>query len=182
MEWLFAKITDLSEEEYESIYSELTMSRKAHVDRIKPKDGVRRSLLGERLARTLLNKWGADADIERDENGKPYSSKSPFFISISHCEDAVVAAISEEPVGIDIEKLKPVSDALIKRACNEAEIEFIKAAENEGEKSERFFSVWTAKEAYFKKSEIKLPSFLSVDTSSIDKKAFKIEEYFITIV
>ena len=67
----------------------------------------------------------------RDENGRPVVSRG--FVSISHSGDMVAVAISDTPVGIDMEEKTPRSDALWKRV----------GAENG-------YPDWCRKEAYVK--------------------------------
>lgn len=181
MEWLFGKITEIQEKEYEEIYSVLSQSRKAHIDRLKTSEARKRSLMGEGLIRRLLKDNGIEAKVERAESGKPYLKNCPYYISISHSDEAVVAAISEKPVGIDIERLRPVSERLIKRAAMAHEAEYIMEASGE-ERDRRFFEIWTMKEALFKKSDTTRREFLSIDTKGTPKESFIIEDYLITIV
>ncbi len=181
MEWLFGKITELQEKEYSEIYSKLSPSRKAHIDRLKTSEARKRSLLGEGLCRRLLENKGIEAEIERAEGGKPYLKNCPYYISISHSDEVVAAAISAEPVGIDIERLRPVSEKLIKRAALKHEADYIMEASGE-ERDRRFFEIWTMKEALFKKSETNRREFLSIDTKGKAKEIFLIEDYLITIV
>lgn len=48
--------------------------------------------------------------FSRNENGKPYLVSHPhIFFSLSHAVDCAVCAISDYPIGIDVEKIHPVS-------------------------------------------------------------------------
>jgi phosphopantetheine--protein transferase-like protein len=85
--------------------------------------------------------------------------------------------VSGTPVGIDIEKIKPVTDKLINYVCNENEREYI---ESGNDKEYRFFAVWTAKEAYFKKNGG--VGVRAVDTTTFEKSVYEIDDYLITIV
>ena len=111
------------------------------------------------------------------QNGKPYLVGSDLFISLSHSEEGVAAVVSETPVGIDIEKIKPITDKLINYVCNENEKEYIESGED---REYRFFTVWTAKEAFFKKNGGS--GVRAVDTTLFEKSVYKIEDYLITIV
>lgn len=52
----------------------------------------------------------SELEFSRNENGKPYLVSHPhIFFSLSHAEDCAVCAISEYPIGIDVEKIHPVS-------------------------------------------------------------------------
>ena len=46
-----------------------------------------------------------------EENGKPYVEGNPFYFSISHSGDYAVCAISDRPVGVDVEKERELSES-----------------------------------------------------------------------
>lgn len=88
------------------------------------------------LKRKYIGQWTIG------EHGKPLSDKCYF--SISHCGHYVLLAISKDcPVGVDIEKIKPVKKELIDFVCSDKEKELIK-------RDEDFFKIWTSKEALSK--------------------------------
>ena len=79
-------------------------------------------------------------EIEKTKGGKPYfPSLSNIHFSLSHAKAYVLCAVSDSPVGIDIECGREVSKKLIKRVCTEKELsEF------------SFFELWTLKESFVK--------------------------------
>ena len=79
--------------------------------------------------------------INENDNGKPYFERSNIYFNISHTDDAVACIVSDNIVGIDIEKIKNYNERLLKYSMNEEEI-----INNE----EDFFKFWTLKEAYVK--------------------------------
>ncbi len=86
------------------------------------------------------------AVVQYGAYGKPYLENGPEF-SISHCRHAVAVAWGETPVGIDVESIRRVEDALIERTMNDKERTLIRECDN----SERMFTrLWTMKEAYLK--------------------------------
>jgi 4'-phosphopantetheinyl transferase len=130
------------------------------------------------LLNSILEGFGVcDARLEVLENGKPHLVGSDLFFSLSHSEEGVAAVVSGTPVGIDIEKIKPVTDKLINYVCNEKEREYIESGDD---KEYRFFAVWTAKEAFFKKNGG--VGVRAVDTTTFEKSVYKIDDYLITIV
>lgn len=83
-------------------------------------------------------------------------------ISISHSDDAIAVAVSNAPVGIDIERVhKPRSNRMAKFIMNERELEIFKSLPDEA-KEERLIEIWTTKEAIFKTK--KAPAFLPKET------------------
>ncbi|MEG1963984.1 MAG: hypothetical protein RR123_03820, partial [Clostridia bacterium] len=57
------------------------------------------SLLGEEYKSQFV--------LSKSQNGAPYINDSRFFVSISHSNNVVIFAISDERIGVDIEFLKP---------------------------------------------------------------------------
>ena len=89
-------------------------------------------LLGEILPYTYKN--------QKPENGK-------FFFNLSHSGEYAVCAASKTPVGVDIQEIRPVDLKLAERFFTKDEFEYIKNGKN---KEERFFEIWTKKEAMAK--------------------------------
>ena len=57
--------------------------------------------------------------FEYNEYGKPFIPNRPDIqFSISHTKNAIAVAISRYPVGLDIEQIRPQSEALIKKTMN----------------------------------------------------------------
>ena len=88
-----------------------------------------------------------------DPNGKPFLADFPgIHFNISHTTAAVAAAISNKPIGIDIELIKSDSDTktlkIAKKMFLPHEVEYI--TERQNETGKRFCEIWTRKEAYAK--------------------------------
>ena len=94
----------------------------------------------EKMASALLkNKYIGEYHL--NEYGKPVSDKT--FFNISHTDGYIVLVMDQVPVGIDIEKIKPVEDDLKEFVSNEEEKLYI-------HDDQSFFEVWTNKEALVK--------------------------------
>lgn len=179
MKWLFCKTTDITTEEYNVIYKGLSSSRKSHIDRMKKFEDKQRSLAVTKLLIRLLAECGeSDFALETLENGKPQLVGSNLFFSLSHSGEGVVAAVSETPIGIDIEKIKPIDEKLIDYVCNAKEKEYVQS--EKANVDYRFLTVWTAKEAFYKKNGG--TGVRAVDTTLFQKSVHKIEDFIITIV
>lgn len=183
MKWHSCRISDFTEKEYECAYRQLSPSRKAHVDRFRQPDDRRRSLAGEILAQKLLRQWGiSDAVLETRENGQPVLSGCRLFVSISHCDDFVACALNDTPIGIDAERIQPRSPALAKRVCVPEELEYLQNAASDEERLVRFYEIWTAKEAWFKKLGTGIQNLQSVNTLTLPRQVFRMEDYLVTIL
>ncbi len=182
MNWLIGETTDLTAEQYNNVYSALSSSRKAHIDRMKKEEARRCSLMATHLLNELvLKELGKSVPLELDEKGRPYLKDCNLFVSISHSLGKVACAVSREPIGIDIEKIRPVSQKLIEYVCTQSEREYVLQNTPPDEIYNRFFEVWTAKEACFKKAA-DVKNLLLIETLSLKKQAFIIDGYYITII
>lgn len=184
MFWDYIKITDISAEDFAATYALLDPTRKEHIDSLKNEKDRLCSLGGEILAKKLLREHCKITQpiIKRDNKGKPYIENSNFHISISHCDQTVVCAVHNAPLGIDIERIRPVKDPLVSRVCTADEQAYLAAAQGESERLSRFFEVWTAKEAYFKRLGTGITTFKSVNILGLDRKIIRMEDYVIQIV
>ncbi len=81
-----------------------------------------------------------------NDYGAPYIEGGPHF-SISHCKRGIAVAVSENPIGIDIEAIRPFSPELMRKTMNEDEqLRITSSAIPEVE----FIRFWTQKEALLK--------------------------------
>ncbi len=86
--------------------------------------------------------------ISKTEIDKPYFKNSDVKFSISHSEDYVAVAVSDNEIGVDIEKITDKSrDNMIDRFFIPSEQEFYYNSED---KAAAFAVLWTRKEAYLK--------------------------------
>ena len=94
----------------------------------------------------LLRRYVGDGPFARGEFGKPYLPGGPPF-SLSHGGDLAVLAVGEEgtELGVDVESLaRPWREAVARRLFTTEEQTWL---QNSGE---RFFRLWTRKEAVLK--------------------------------
>ena len=81
-----------------------------------------------------------------NEYGQPRIEGGPCF-SISHCQHGIAVAISEKPIGIDIEHIRTAKPELVARTMNEKEQAEIWA---DTSPDIAFTCLWTKKEAVLK--------------------------------
>lgn len=102
------------------------------------------------MLREMLDSRGLSHPFhfDKNEHGKPFLKDHPdIHFNISHCKNGIAVAVSDQPVGIDIESYRQVSDSLIRYTMNEEEQRII----NESDDPVRTFTeYWTKKEAVFK--------------------------------
>ncbi|MDD5228007.1 MAG: 4'-phosphopantetheinyl transferase superfamily protein [Methylococcales bacterium] len=104
--------------------------------------------------RQVLSYYISENDfiIERGEFGKPYLRDfQELHFNVSHSGEKLLIAISNSPVGIDIERIKPRKslDSLVKKCFALSEQNYWFAL-SENEKLTVFYDFWTRKEAVVK--------------------------------
>ena len=99
-------------------------------------------------ASSLKSKLYVDM-FEKDASGVPLASNGIYW-SVSHKLDFVAGIVSKEKIGIDLELIKDVSDALFKRIVDPDERILFKNQD----KYIIFFRAFTAKEAVLKLTSI----------------------------
>ncbi len=98
------------------------------------------------LSEMIRNRYGCEEyRLTYNENGKPLTDIC--FFNISHAGDMVVCALSDRPVGVDTEKIDLVKKRERYLLFSDRETRYVNAGENY---EERFYLLWTRKEAYVK--------------------------------
>ncbi len=190
LNWRFLRLSELSNDDYRNIFGSLSDSRKAHIDRLQKEDDRRRSLAGELLARQLAAEAGVpDARLERLPSGQPVFDRGGLHLSIAHSHDLVVCAVDTAPIGIDAELLRPFAPGLLRHVCTPGEHDYVLGGMpipetlcDDGDTVSRFFEVWTAKEAWFKKQGTGITDLQSVNVLPLSRHIFCVDDYMIQIL
>lgn len=136
---------------YSDLY--LTESEVVKRNRFIQKADKDRFTLGRYLIRSILPKYikGLPPLFELlfTEKNKPYLPNSEVHFNLAHSGEMVTLAVSDKPVGIDVEHIKSVQDmeSLMQVCFNRREINSIKSSPNP---QFRFYEFWTRKEAILK--------------------------------
>ena len=84
-------------------------------------------------------------EILRDEMGKPYFAECALHFNVSHSGEYLAIAVSELPVGVDIQEPKNIKDGMFRKVVHPEEAEFI------GENCQQdFLRLWVLKESFVK--------------------------------
>jgi len=87
-------------------------------------------------------------DLLKDENGVPVPFDGNYW-SLTHKPDYVGGVIATTRIGIDIEKIRPCSEALLRKTVDDREWRL-----SDTEPNQLFFRYWTSKESVLKASGI----------------------------
>ena len=123
--------------------------RQAYILRYRRAEDRQRSLGVWRLMERMLAAHGFQAhQVAVDARGKPYCDG--VFFSLSHAGDLALCAVSDGPVGCDIERVNNAPLEIAPRVFRPDERAYLRAAQDGGEAQRRFFTLWTLKESYMK--------------------------------
>lgn len=168
------KISDISHDELERLSLSISKEKKSKIDKFINKKDKIRTLIGEFLIRTMINKElgirSRYIEFEKNRYGKPYLKKYPKFnFNISHSGDFVLCATDNRPIGVDIEEIKYIEyEEIIKNFFTERECEYIFENDLDTQLS-KFYEIWTLKESYIKCSGQGLAIPLNSFSIYIDK-------------
>ena len=144
----------------------------------------REHIAGINLCKEMISKYfGAnDPKFILNDYGKPYVDKEGIYFNISHSKGRVACAVSDMPVGIDIEKVTEKNDTDIKNFAKRYFVENeIKQLEEAGYSTLAFYKIWTKKEAYTKMLGSALSKNFKIDTTELDIDTYVEGEYIFSI-
>lgn len=144
----------MQQENFDELRKNLTVKRIKKIDQYKFNIDSHRALISEVLMRNLagefLNLPGREVIIDRDKFGKPFLvDYNHLYINSSHSNNWVIGALSDTPIGIDIEEIRPINlDIVLDFFTPNELLNFFKV--DSELRTEYFYKIWTAKEAYTK--------------------------------
>ena len=152
-ELFFVKVNNpIDENTFRYLLGFVQAEKKERILKQKIKQNADNMLVGELLAKTAIkNVFGIDIKKQKfvlSPLGKPHlDNNSGVHFNISHSGEYVACAVSDKPVGIDIQKIKKFKSKVAERVCNEKELRQI---EESDDKESEFAKIWTQKEAVVK--------------------------------
>lgn len=151
---IFDDMTQCSEQEVARLLPLVSAQRREQALRYKHTFGQYCCLQSYKMLCELLAEWSRVHQLPINQQpiflyndyGAPYIEGGPHF-SISHCKRGIAVAVSENPIGIDIEAIRTFSPDLMRKTMNEDEqLRITSSAIPEVE----FIRFWTQKEALLK--------------------------------
>ena len=145
----------LTEKEAERLTTLLPPGRRERLLRVK--DPVRRreplcAYLLLRLAFRETYGWETLPDITLSPRGKPCFPDHPdVHFNLSHTSGAVLVGVSDHPVGVDIERIRPMSPNALRRLAP-------------GMEERDFFPCWVRREAGAKLDGVNMEPLLRAET------------------
>ena len=128
---------NLAKDHQHFLLKNINEEQKEKALRYKNEKDQLRSLLSSYLVNQLSKE-----EVIKNEYGKPYLVKGPFF-NISHSGKYVIMAIADKEVGVDIEENVEKDMSMLLKIFNEAEAKMVKEHAD-------FYYLWCAKESLIK--------------------------------
>ena len=125
--------------------------RREVYDRLRNEKARGESLAAGLLYRSALGASGADAmtvPVRLLPAGKPVLDDSGLWFSLSHSDPWVCCAVSDAPVGVDVQTVRPVRESMLRRFHPDEQAWFFSLPQEE--RRDAFFRLWTRKEAWVK--------------------------------
>ena len=124
----------------------ISKTRKEKLEKITNIDFYNQSLAVEVLLQYALYEFGFDIPKEYryEASGKPVSED--VYFSLSHTVGAVIVAVSNNPVGVDLEMRKEIKADIAKKILTSDEFDFY----NNHKTNEYLLDSFVRKESYFK--------------------------------
>ena len=129
---------------FDAYFEQMPQARQEKIRSYSHASDKRLSLgAGVAVAKALSDFGVAETALHYDERGKPILPSLPWHISVSHSGHFAAVAVSDEEVGLDIERVARVSKSVVERVTTRSEQSQMKSTRD-------FFRLWTAKEAVLK--------------------------------
>ena len=130
------------------ILQRLPLGRQQRIHSMKQEKSRKQSMgVGLLLQKVLALYHMQDSKVFIGEHGKPMVDGLEF--SLSHSGDLIICAVSDKPVGCDVEEIRKAPKGVAERYFSDSEQEYLDQFSGE-EYDKAFFRIWTLKESYVK--------------------------------
>ena len=163
---------------------DISEQRREQALKFKHEQGQRLCVLAYQLLKKgLQQEYGITENpiFEYNEHGKPSIVGHPdICFNLSHCKEAVVCVISDQPVGVDVESIREYKESLVRYTMKDEEIREIEPSENP---AATFIRLWTMKEATMKLIGTGISNDMKtvIDTTKYKYTTVERQQYIYTI-
>lgn len=173
----YSNVASISAAKIDELIPTLTHWRQEATENIKQNQNHKLSVAaGVLYARAIKNAGiSPDTIVLENSHGKPYLRDYPdVHFSLSHSGDYAMCAISDSPIGCDIQKISDTRPQVARRFFTQAEQLYLQGSEDP---QVEFTRIWTRKESYVKMkglgiSACPLTSFDVISDSSLPDAIF----------
>ena len=163
---------------------DISEQRREQALKFKFEQGQRLCVLAYQLLKEGLQKeYGITENpiFEYNEHGKPSIVGHPeIYFNLSHCKEAAICAISDKPIGVDVESIREFKDSLVNYTMNDEEKAEMASSSNP---ASTFIRLWTMKEATSKLIGTGITNDVKtlIDTTKYKYNTTEKESYIYTI-
>lgn len=140
--WWLSDLNDVAPAAWGGLFAQMAPARQMRCQRYRREADQRRCILADALIRHALSReTGAEAAsivFELQPGGKPQAVGLDMEFSLSHSGSLVLCATAPFPVGVDLQRHRALSPALVRRLAR---------AGYEGNSDTEFFSWWVRQES-----------------------------------
>lgn len=130
------------------LLDQLSVDRQQRIHNLKQEKSRKQSMgVGLLLQKVLALYHMQDSQVYVGEHGKPMVEGLEF--SLSHSGELVACAVSDKPVGCDVEAIREAPEGVAERYFSDGEKTYLSRFSGE-EYNHAFFRIWTMKESYVK--------------------------------
>lgn len=145
---------DISQESYDKLLGVCGTDRHEAISKYRLEADRKRTVYGEALAKFMISKKTGilpqDIQVGRNPYGKPYATnQDEICYNISHSGNYVVCGLDTYEIGVDIEEVREIDQAIAKSFFHSKEYEFILSQEI-NQQIHTLYDFWTLKESYIK--------------------------------
>ncbi len=189
MKYLIRDVNSYKSQEFDFFFKNIRYEKRDRIKNYSNNRRKRQAIVGEMILKELLEKYYDikynDCIIKESKNGKPYITNYNIYFNISHKDNLVVCIISNNEIGVDIEKVRKINLDTINVFATSNEKNYI--LEKKEDVFKRLFEIYTLKEAYLKMNNdsiININSFdiLNVNKKNIFTKTIYYNDYIISII
>jgi len=146
--------SNLDHNQFNTLMALISSEKQDRIRRYRLISDAHNSLIGDVVVRAELCKatglQNNQLRFSTNKYGKPFLiNANEIHYNISHSDKFVVCAFSSDPIGVDVESVKPIDTAIADRFFSLDEIDYIGDSAC-GSENERFYKIWTMKESYIK--------------------------------
>ncbi|MCF0243819.1 MAG: 4'-phosphopantetheinyl transferase superfamily protein [Bacteroidaceae bacterium] len=143
--------TEIQSFSLDDALQEISAERREKALTYKFEQGRRECVLAYLLLKKALKEtFGIEGNpvLIEQEGGKPVLKDFPnIHFNISHCKEAVACVVGDEPLGVDVERIREYSEQLAHYTLNEEELQEV---QNSAYPAKTFIRFWTMKESLLK--------------------------------
>jgi len=145
---------ELTRSVFDSLLPLVSRDKRDRITKFHSYRDAQNALLGDIAARMLICRAtglsNSHLEFTSNEYGKPFLINDPHVHhNISHANQYIACVLDDQPVGIDIEHIKPIEMKIAKRFFAPDEIAYVVSADD-SLLVQRFYEIWTKKESRIK--------------------------------